>query len=130
MDKQRVIDIMQSLGSAEDVACCVLLLDFIQKKTKKIYYYADFVGAVAELNLNDPIQLVQRSLNLFKSKKLAILRQEYRYLDDDGVVYAVEVEDLQGAHLDGRLFLEWRNYSDPDFASKVYIVFFAGDGAL
>lgn len=130
MNKQQVVDIMQNLGSIEDVACCARLLNFIEKKTRKIYYYADFVEAVVELNLDDPIQKVQRCLNLFKSKRLAILRQEYRYLDDDGVVYPVEIEDLQAAHMDGRLYLDWRNYSDPEFASKVYIVFFAGDGGL
>jgi hypothetical protein len=42
MNKQQVVDIMQNLGSIEDVACCVQLLDFIEQKTRKIYYYADF----------------------------------------------------------------------------------------
>ena len=128
MNKQQVIDVMQNVGSSEDVACCAALLDFIEKSSKKVYYYADFVASVERLHLDEPIQYVQRCVNLFKSKRINLLRQEYRYADDDGVIYPVDVEDLQAAYADGRLFLEWRNCSDSDFASKVYIVFFTRDG--
>ncbi|UVL22768.1 hypothetical protein [Pseudomonas donghuensis] len=128
MNKQQVIHIMTSLGSSEDVACCARLLDYLESKSKRIYYYSDFVEAVAELELSDPLQVVQRSLNIFKSKKIDLIRQEYRYLDDDGVVYPVSVDDLQAAYSDGSLFLEWRNVADPGFATKVYIVFLAGSG--
>ena len=128
MNKGRVIGVMESFGSTEDVSCCARLLDYIEAGTKRIYYYSDFVDAVSQLHLSEPMQNVQRSLNLFKSKRFALLRQEYRYLDDDGVVYDVEVEDLQAAYEDGSLYLDWRNVADPDFASKVYIVFIACSG--
>lgn len=128
MNKQQVLEVMTSLGSPEDVACCARLLDYLEVNPKRIYYYSDFVDAVADLKLYDPLQVVQRSLNIFKSKKFDIIRQEYRYLDDDGVVYPVSVEELQTAYLDGALFLDWRNVADPEFAAKVYIVFLAGSG--
>lgn len=128
MNKGRVIEVMKSFGSSEDVSCCARLLDYIEKSSKRIYYYSDFVDAVSRLHLSEPMQNVQRSLNLFKSKNFALLRQEYRYLDDDGVVYGVEVEDLQAAYEEGSLYLEWRNVADSDFASKVYIVFIACSG--
>ena len=131
MNKSRVIEAMTVFGSSEDVSCCAQLLEYIETGSKRIYYYSDFVEAVSSLGLDDPIQTVQRSLNLFKSKGFGLLRQEYRYLDDDGVVYPVDVEDLQVAYSDGALFLDWRNGSDYDFASKVYIVFFvSSDGAV
>jgi len=131
MNKSRVIEAMTIFGSPEDVSCCAQLLEYIETGSKRIYYYSDFIEAVSDLHLHDPIQTVQRSLNLFKSRGFGLLRQEYRYLDDDGVVYPVEVEDLQAAYDDGALYLDWRNGSDSDFADKVYIVFFVGsDGAV
>ncbi|WP_153000574.1 hypothetical protein [Pseudomonas syringae] len=119
---------MASLGSSEDVSCCAQLLEYIEAGSKRIYYYSDFVEAVSGLHLQDPMQNVQRSLNVLKSKSVGLLRQEYRYLDDDGVVYPVAIEELQAAYSDGSLHLDWRNGSDSDFAAKVYMVFFAGSG--
>lgn len=130
MNRQQALEAVKVFGSPEDVACCGLLLDYIEAKSKKIYYYSDFVEAVSALHLRDAIQNVQRCLNVLKSKRLSVIKQEYRYLDDDGVIYEVGVEDLQAAYEDGALNLEWRNQPDSDFASKIYIVFVAGAGAV
>lgn len=110
-------------GEPEDLACCENILAFLQREKKKIYYYNDFLAAIDGMRLRDPIQNVQRCLNVLKSKRIGILKQEYRYLDDDGVVYPVETEDLQAASQDGQLYLEWRNHADAGYLSKVYIVF-------
>lgn len=130
MDKQQVINLMASLGTSEDVACCARLLDYLEMKPKKIYYYSDFVNAVSDLKMPDPLQVVQRSINVLKSRNTDFLRQEYRYIDDDGVIYPVTVDDLQTAYMDGSLYLEWRNIEDQDFSSKVYIVFLSGSGGV
>lgn len=123
MNKQQVLDAIDFLGRPEDVACCEKILTLLLQCNKRIYYYNDFLEVVSSLELQDPIQNVQRCLNLLKSKRAGWLRQEYRYLNDDGVVYDVGLEDLQAAHEDGALNLEWRNSPDYEYSSKVYIVF-------
>lgn len=129
MNKEQAVDAMKAFGTSDDAACCAMLFDYIKSDAKKLYYYSDFVDAVSSLNLQDSIQNVQRCLNIFKSKRSGMLRQEYRYLDDDGVVHPVDVEDIQAAYANGALFLEWLNYPDPEFSTKIYIVFVSVEGS-
>ncbi|WEA19042.1 hypothetical protein [Pseudomonas juntendi] len=130
MNRDQAVEVVSSFGSPGDAACCAIIFDYVQSGSKRLYHYSDFVEAVAGLNLPDSIQNVQRCLNVLKSKRFGLLRQEYRYLDDDGVVYPVDVEDIQAAYTDGALCLEWRNFPDPDFASKIYIVFLPVEGSI
>jgi hypothetical protein len=130
MYKQQVMDAIKYSGVPEDVFFCEKILDVLQQKNKKFYYYSDFLGLVSNMGLIDPSQNVQRCLNILKSKRVGVLKQEYRYVDDDDVIYSVEAEDLQVANENGYLFLEWRNFPDPDYLSKVYIVFVCLEGGL
>ncbi|MCY1561454.1 hypothetical protein D9M68_987120 [compost metagenome] len=114
------------------MVCCVKAIDLLLRRAKKTYTYFDLLEAIKEERdaISDPLQVIQRCINLLKSSKVGMIRQEYRYLDDDGVIYNVDTEDLQAAYMDGKLHLEWRNYSDPEFESKVYVVFSADEDKL
>lgn len=129
MNKQQAIELLHLSGTPEDVACCEALLNYIESSKKSLYVYGDFVSAVDSLGLRDAIQNIQRCVNILKTKKIGLLRQEYRYLDDDDVIYPVKLEDLQAAYLEGYLYLDWRNASDSDYASKIYIVFCVNEAA-
>lgn len=132
MEKQQIISLATSVLPAEEVVCCVKVIDLLLRRAKKTYTYFDLLEAIKEERdaISDPLQVIQRCINLLKSSKVGMIRQEYRYLDDDGVIYNVDTEDLQAAYMDGKLHLEWRNYSDPEFESKVYVVFSADEDKL
>lgn len=106
------------------------LADYCQKiaahvitSKKKIFYYTDFLHA-CEIQKNEPEDLhnIQLCVNFLKSKRISLLRQEYRY-EYDEVLYEVKTEDLQAAHESGTLFLDYLGFSDPNWKSRVYVVF-------
>lgn len=108
--------------------CCKKIVELIlsSAEQKPVYSYADFMRVVDGAC---SIEQVQLCLNYLKSPSVKLVEQQYRYLDDD-VIYNVSAEDLQAAFMNGALNVEDRGYPDPQYQSKVYIVFMANKAVV
>lgn len=102
---------------------CKKIAAYIISSKKIIFYYVDFLQA-CDLYDGTPEDLhaVQLCINFLKSKKISLIRQEYRYEYED-VLYEVAVEDLQAAYENDSLYIDYLGFSDSNWRSKVYIVF-------
>ncbi|MFG9664556.1 hypothetical protein ACEP24_27130 [Pseudomonas aeruginosa] len=109
-----------------DVECCKCLADFIMERASSgaVYSYTDFMQACHK-SPDDLSALadLQVCINILKSPRVGLLKEEYRYIADDETIYDVSVSDLQVAFEDGALHVDGLGYSDVDYLSKVYIVF-------
>lgn len=118
----RYIDRTYMMGGG-DVGCCKNIAAAILSDSRQIYTYGDLLnsansGEDSGYDIGD----VQCAINVLKSDHVQLLRELYRYIDND-VIYDLSLEDLQVAMLDGALDLELRGYPDRDFKSKVYVIF-------
>jgi hypothetical protein len=117
------IDQSYLVGGGSDAQCCKQIVSVILNDDRKFYTYGELLeganaGSVKGFNISD----VQFALNVLKGSSIKLLRETYRYIDDD-LIYDLSVEELQLAMQDGVLELELRGYPDRDFKSKVFLIF-------
>lgn len=120
-----IIDQIYLTGEDGDARCCKKLALSILHEQRAFYSYGDLLnianfGTAECFNIND----VQLAINVLKGTSIKLLREVYRYIDDD-VIYDLSADELQTALKDGILDLELRGYPDRDFKSKVYVIFSA-----
>ena len=68
-------------------------------------------------------ETVQSAVNILRSSRFRLFEQAYRYLDDDDIPHAVEVEQLRIATVDGYLVHPTLGYAIKDFKDRTYVVF-------
>lgn len=122
--QEQLLNELASAGFEQPlVDYCQKIAAYVISSNKRIFYYADFLHA-CNISNNKPKDLhnIQLCANFLRSKRISLLRQEYRYEYDD-VLYEVEIEDLQAAHENGALFLDSLGFSDSNWKPKVYVVF-------
>lgn len=119
------IDRCYLFGGAGNVQCCKSIASAILKDTRRFYTYGDLLNVVAaDVGSRCEISDVQSAINVLKGAQVRLLREVYRYIDED-VIYDLSTEELQVAMRDGFLDLELRGYPDREFKSKVYVIFSA-----
>ncbi|WP_426108325.1 hypothetical protein [Pseudomonas sp. TWR1-1-4] len=112
-------------GDDRDVHCCKNIASAVLHDSRVFYTYGDLlVSAGANSGVAYEISDVQYAINVLKGSQVRLLREVYRYIDED-VIYDLSTEELQVAMQDGALNLELRGYPDRDFKSKVYVIFSA-----
>jgi len=107
---------------------CLKLVELVQEapEAKAIYTYAHLMQSVG----TEDIERLQAAINYLKSSPIKLFSQQYQYVDDDGVVYFLDKEDLQAALADGALPHPDHGRLDFDFSNKVFIVYEADQAVI
>lgn len=122
----RYIDQCYLFGGGGDVRCCKNIASAVLNGSRVVYTYGDLLNSAgSDSEARFEIADVQCAINVLKGSQIRLLREVYRYIDDDDVIYDLSTEELQVAMRDGVLDLELRGYPDRDFKSKVYVIFSA-----
>lgn len=102
---------------------CYKLVELVMKSTVShpAYSYAALIDALDDCAIED----LQRALNYLKASPINLFKQQYQYLDTDGVPHDISREDLQAAMVDNALSHPEHGYLDPDFKDRVYVLYVA-----